>query len=287
MIDILFAAVAAFTAGSILFDKKTEKTPLKTNKIIVPKSQSEIFSEIREKNKEIIELHKKEEIDGFINENDKSKIINLADKRDAFYKNFEKLKENELINKVNLTPEKFDNFQISQEKIHLIQYHVGETVLGKKCPTCNEPMILQFPRGMESVNFNDFFWACTAWYSRTCNTTEPFRISDMSLFTENNKNEFHINNNSLTQIFNDQSIQNHTLNRVSNHRGETTEDYVCPIHKEPLILRKKNNDGGALDAFFLGCSLWKPNNGCNYVLKLKSPAQLASFLQKTENQGII
>jgi hypothetical protein len=87
-------------------------------------------------------------------------------------------------------------------------------------------------------------------------------------------------------IFNERTIQQHTLKRVDAHRNQSVDKYVCPFHKEPLVLRRKNEAGGALDTFFLGCPQWASEN-CTYVLKLKSPAQLASFLQKTENCGIL
>lgn len=61
----------------------------------------------------------------------------------------------------------------------------------------------------------------------------------MELFTENNKNEFHVSNDELSLIFNNSEIQKHTLNRVDSHRNQTVEEYVCPFHKEPLILREK------------------------------------------------
>ena len=62
---------------------------------------------------------------------------------------------------------------------------------------------------------------------------------------------------------------------------------VSTPHFSSANLRKpqKYNDG-ALDAFYLGCPLRGENN-CSYVMKLKSPAQLAAFLQKTEQRGIL
>ena len=80
----------------------------------------------------------------------------------------------------------------------------------------------------------------------------------------------------------------HTINRMHRHRGDQIDDYVCPIHKEPLILREKHASGGILDAFFLGCPRWsRRGDGCTYVQKLKSPAQLASYLYKTEDKGLL
>ena len=250
------------------------------------KKDEEAFYQIKKRNAEIIDLKKKSQRDGTLNEYEKDKIITLEQDREQIFKDYQIQKQSDVIARAENESEKFKSFDISQDKIHLIQYHVGETVLGKTCFKCGKPMILQFPREKEICNHNDFFWACTGWYYQQCSITQPFTIADLSLFTENNKNEFHIKNNELSLIFHEQSIQQHTLKRVDTNRNQSVDKYVCPFHKEPLVLRKKNEAGGALDTFFLACPQWASAN-CTYVLKLKSPAQLASFLQKTENCGIL
>ena len=282
----LFIAIAAFAAGSLLSGRSDNHNNIKNITPSLHNNNRNTFDQIKSKNLQITDLKKKSVIDGSLNEYEHDKIITLEQDRERIFKEYQDQKQSEILAKAENESEKFQSFDISQEKIHLIQYHVGETVLGKKCRTCGRPMILQFPRNKEICNLHDFFWACTGWYYQECKTTESFSIADMSLFTENNKNEFHINNNELSLIFNDSTIQKHTLTRVGEHRNQSVEEYVCPFHKVPLILKPKKEAGGALDAFFLGCPLWAEEN-CTFVLKLKSPAQLASFLQKTEDRGII
>jgi len=296
MLDLIFA-VAAFAAGSLLSSSSSKNSSssssfsrsrddiIDMNPIKKP-SSSDVFYDIKNNNREISDLIQKERRDGCSTEIDRYRILALEKQRDALFKQYQDNKQFNILTKAERENDKFSNFNITQEKLHLIQYHVGETVLGKVCPICKKPMILQFGRNIEVRSLGDFFWACTGWYSKQCNFSESFTLTDMELFTENNKNEFHVSNDELSLIFNNSEIQKHTLNRVDSHRNQTVEEYVCPFHKEPLILREKKKPTGVLDAFFLGCPLWAKEN-CSYVLKLKSAAQLASFLNKTENQGIL
>ena len=72
----------------------------------------------------------------------------------------------------------------------------------------------------------------------------------------------------------------------SKHRG--SNDYRSPTHGEELVLRKKNQATSLLDQYFLGCQRWKPNNqGCSYLVKLKSAMQLATLLKKETGTGIL
>jgi ssDNA-binding Zn-finger/Zn-ribbon topoisomerase 1 len=287
MLEFLIGAAVAFVAGSLLKNNSDNNRPIKN---ITPRStrktDKDSFDQIKSRNLQITDLQNKAKKDGSLNENEKNKIITLEQDRERIFKDYQNQKQSDVLARAENESEKFKLFNISQDKIHLIQYHVGETVLGKTCYKCGKPMILQFPREKEICDPNDFFWACTGWYYKQCNITQPFTIADLSLFTENNKNEFHIKNDELSLIFNEKSIQQHTLKRVDAHRNQSVDKYVCPFHKEPLVLRRKNEAGGALDTFFLGCPQWVSAN-CTYVLKLKSPAQLASFLQKTEDCGIL
>ena len=65
-------------------------------------------------------------------------------------------------------------------------------------------------------------------------------------------------------------------------------NYRCPVHKERLLPRRKHDAFALLDEFFLGCPRWTPDGeGCNFVVKLKSAAQLAGFLASAGESVII
>jgi len=72
-------------------------------------------------------------------------------------------------------------------------------------------------------------------------------------------------------------------------KQEVTDVYLCPVHNEPMILREKKDADGLLDQYFFGCPRWSPKHGqgCSQIVKLKSPAQLASALEAFYGRGII
>ena len=72
----------------------------------------------------------------------------------------------------------------------------------------------------------------------------------------------------------------------SGHRG--IELVTCPVHGENMVLRRKQNATGLLDAYFLACPYWQPNNaGCTFIEKLKSGSQLAALLKSETGRGVL
>ena len=72
----------------------------------------------------------------------------------------------------------------------------------------------------------------------------------------------------------------------SGHRG--VELATCPVHGENMVLRRKQNATGLLDAYFLACPYWQPNNaGCTFIEKLKSGSQLAALLKSETGRGVL
>jgi len=65
--------------------------------------------------------------------------------------------------------------------------------------------------------------------------------------------------------------------------------YRCPIHGESLRLQRKNlRNDQILDEYFLGCPRWLPDNmGCNFLVKLKSAAQISSVLDMEQRVGVL
>jgi hypothetical protein len=114
------------------------------------------------------------------------------------------------------------------------------------------------------------------------------------LFSKLNKPELQIPSLDLTQRVMDQSRSRKIRDALESIRHDHKkrdigiEFYRCPIHGEHLILRRKNKTGNSiLDEYFLGCPRWLPGDvGCNFIVKLKSPAQVSSVLN-TEKYEII
>lgn len=74
-----------------------------------------------------------------------------------------------------------------------------------------------------------------------------------------------------------------TLNRIAGHLRDEDENSLCPVHSIPMVLlEKRDHQGYALDMYHLKC----PHFECDYKQKLKSPGQLAAFLNRKEGRGI-
>jgi hypothetical protein len=65
--------------------------------------------------------------------------------------------------------------------------------------------------------------------------------------------------------------------------------YRCPFHGESMRLQRKNEHVDQLfDQYFLGCPRWLPDkSGCNFLIKLKSAAQVSSVLDIEHKLGVL
>jgi hypothetical protein len=71
-------------------------------------------------------------------------------------------------------------------------------------------------------------------------------------------------------------------------RKKGVELVTCPFHGEHMVLRKKSNPTGLLDAYFLACRHWQPRGqGCTFIEKLKSGSQLAALLKSETGRGVL
>ena len=191
--------------------------------------------------------------------------------------------------------EAFGQFVVDDDRAHIYQGMVGPSSFGKKCPRCNREMQLQWARNITTVSTDDFFWGCTGWYFGACNASVRVTPEEMNIFTRVDAPEYEISNQEFTNMVlhpRPSKIITERMNEVIvDQRAQRcgSEGYRCPIHGEDLVLReKKQPSGGLLDQYFLGCPRWKPGNqGCNHLVKLKSAAQLSTFLHKETGTGIL
>ena len=157
---------------------------------------------------------------------------------------------------------------------------------------------------MEQSNRNgwlsDFFWGCSGWYEKTsdkraCLRRKPLRHEELNLFANAGRPEFQISSPQLTRATLNpdkarrirQALDSVKDSHDKKRMGIAT--YRCPIHGESLRLRRKNQaTSEVLDAYFLGCPRWLPNDaGCNFLVKLKSPAQISSILDTEQDHGVL
>lgn len=191
-----------------------------------------------------------------------------------------------------------EKVEVDLETTHVLQYNAFADTLGKKC-TCGRQMKLQWKRDLSVAGPKDFYWGCTGWYvpmgqGKACNRTDPMQRSDYALMTDTSAPEFSVTAEEFGVILEDPGTSQIVIARVNDLRSDLAarkrgvELATCPVHGENMVLRKKSNPSGLLDAYFLACPHWQPNaQGCSFIEKLKSGSQLAALLKAETGRGIL
>jgi len=188
---------------------------------------------------------------------------------------------------------------ITDRTTHLLQSTVGQTLYGKKCPKCGWQMQVQWDRSKSTIDVSQLGWGCTGWYwagngtPHRCSHWESFAKEDFDVFARAERPEFsELNSKQFSDLVLGHSgivVDRMETVRSDNKLKGAVEAYRCPVHGEELVLRqKKEHHGKLLDMYFLGCPRWLPQgNGCQYIVKLKSPAQLHAYLEAATGDGVI
>lgn len=241
-------------------------------------------------NAEFVELEKKQKYDGGLSKRDQDKLEELNCMREQEFEQYQKTQVVESAIEQVSNHDTYESSLVTSEKVHILQYQMGQIVLEKKCTCCGKPMFLQHRNRPDGSAFilSDFFWSCTGYYENNtinqCRARQNFAYRDIGLLHKVNVPELIIKNSDLSIIFAQRSIQQIITKRVKDYISERDIDILCKIHYIPMILcEKKNHNGSVLDMYHLKC----PNHSCGQTIKLKSAAQLAAFLRRKEGKGIL
>lgn len=272
--------VAAFVVRAVV--KEVNATFGTT--IAIP-SSNKIIS-VKNVNAEIEDLERKKWRDGRLSPGDEDRYQELEAKREQEAQEYRRAKQQEIVAEANKNPDGFVESKLTDGKTNLLQYHLGQSTLGKPCPKCGSPMLLKQTATGDS--FRDFFWGCRNYFRRDgdpmkCNTTLSFRPSDVSLLYKD-VSELQCSTDDLNLIMSERVVQSSVQNRIDNHIRSEHEDVLCPVHQIPMVLLPRNdNDGTLLSMYRLDC----PSFNCNQKIRLKSNAQIIALLRKKEGKGIL
>jgi len=240
-------------------------------------------------NERILDLEAKRRRDGRLSEYDKHELDQFYVRRKALIDETIQYSEMEAAGEFTENSSGYEDVEVDNSNIHIVQFHVGQLVSNKRCPVCGRPMTLQWNRFSSNTSLNDMFWGCTGFYSGICKATAPFQKSDARLFTNTGREEFQITAGQLDTIIQHPAAQQNIIKRMRDIKHETIEKYFCSEHGLELVLQEKfDPSGGLRDQFFLGCPMWKRDGtGCNYVMKIKSAAQLSIVLEIKNGRGLL
>ena len=249
---------------------------------------SQTISLIKDVDAEIAGMERKRKYDQGLSSRDEDRLEELLALKRQRFTEYQAVKTQEVSGAVKANPGQFVETQLSDSRVNILQFHVGQFVLEKRCQLCQRPMILQHkrrPTDYAAFSLSDFFWGCSGHYDeeRKCRETLPFQSQDMSLLHKSNIPDLQASSAELNTIFATPSIQKATLSRVADHLRDEDENSLCPVHSIPMVLQeKRDHQGHALDMYYLKCLHFE----CDYIQKLKSPGQLAAFLNRKEGRGI-
>lgn len=254
---------------------------------------------LRSVNDEIMHLRNQRMSSGSLNDRARKRWEDLRAEREQLLSELNQGKEVRAAEKIFETESVIDKVEIDLETTHVLQYNAFADTLGKQCSVCGRPMKLQWKRDLSVAEPKDFYWGCTGWYvqqgdRRACTYTEKLQRNDYGLMTDTTAPEFSMTAEEFGIILTDKGTEKIIDTRIndlksdlsSGHRG--VELATCPVHGENMVLRRKQNATGLLDAYFLACPYWQPNNvGCTFIEKLKSGSQLAALLKSETGKGIL
>jgi hypothetical protein len=254
---------------------------------------------LREVNDEIMNLRNRRMSSGGLSDTERRRWDELRQKRDELLRAANQSKEVKAAEKI-LDAEAFiEKVEVDLDTSHVLQYNAFADVLGKKCIRCGRQMKLQWKRALRVPGPQDFYWGCTGWYlpfgsGRACNHKEALKRADFGLMTDTSAPEFSLTADEFGEIVSNAGTAQIITARVNDLRSDLAarkkgvELVTCPVHGEHMVLRKKGNPTGLLDAYFLACPRWQPwDQGCTFIEKLKSGSQLAALLKSETGRGVL
>jgi len=255
--------------------------------------------ELQQVNEEVMSLRKRHQQNDGLTQQEKRRWDELKHRRDELNAAIASIDQETTAQDIVTEEKHYKAVAITNDTAHILQYHVGQSAYNKTC-TCGRVMVLQWNRQTATAGLRDFFWGCSGWYEQTngrpaCRGRSPLTHDDLNLFANLNRPEFEIDSATLTrEVVNPtkarrirQALDSVRGSQQSKRMGIAT--YRCPIHGESLRLRRKNQSSDQiLDEYFLGCPRWLPDNqGCNFLVKLKSAAQISSVLNTEQRVGVL
>ena len=253
---------------------------------------------LRSVNDEIMHLRNQRMSSGSLSDRARKRWEDLRAEREQLLSELNQGREVRAAEKIIETESVIDKVEIDLETTHVLQYNAFADTLGKQCRVCGRPMKLQWKRNLSVTEPNDFFWGCTGWYvpqgdRRACTHTEKLQRNDYGLMTDTTAPEFSMTAEEFGIILTDKGTEKIIDTRINDLKSDLTSGHrgvelaTCPVHGENMVLRQKKN-APLLDAYFLACPYWKPNNaGCDFIEKLKSGSQLAALLKTETGRGIL
>jgi hypothetical protein len=281
VIDI--AADVASTAISVV---RVEYGKLKERYRNVPQWKETRFDQLKSVNDEIIELERKQRRDGRLGEDDEHRLNALHVQRRKLRGRIDAAREFEVAGDIADHGDAYSANLVDPNNPNELTRLGGQVVMGKLCARCQRPMAIRWRTNVRHPVITDLFWGCTGFFCKdqndlpSCKYIENFSERDMRLFGQTARPGMELPAERLNKIALTPPTSQHVKDRLRDAINEVTEDYLCPVHHERMILKTKAQASDLLDLYYLRCPR------CAQMVKIKSATQLDAVLESFAGQGL-
>jgi len=257
-----------------------------------------IDRDLNDTNERIDRLRERYRRYGSLTPTDQAENRHLMERRQSLMAELEALEKVDLAEELVEAEGDIEALEITEAQFHMLQYQVGQNSLNKICAMCGRKMVLQWDNQLLVVQRrSQFFWGCSGFYVAApdkCSHTEQVHDADFRVLLNTRRSEFECTPEELAAVTfekNPERVRDaiRSIRSKLQKKRQGLDRYRCPVHGERLMIREKREPiGGLHDQFFLGCPRWLPNDqGCNYLVKLKSAGQISAALEAGGETGVI
>jgi hypothetical protein len=278
------AADVAATAATVI-RYKYQEIKARYADIDIEARKNNRFDELKRVNDEIIELERWV-TNRELSSTDRERLDYLCRRRRELRDFIENSKEFLAAEDISLRQDEYAHKEVNFESPNELTRLGGQVMLGKLCPSCQRPQVIRWQNSVREPSISDLFWGCTGLFIRdsngnaACRRTQPFSQHDREIFANVARPGLELPTNRLNGIVLRPETSQLIKNKLSDSVNEATENYLCPIHHEPMQLRTKTSAVDLLDLYFLKCKR------CEQTVKIKSATQLDAVLQSYDQRGL-
>lgn len=244
------------------------------------------FDELKIVNDQIIEYEIKKRVDRVLTESDIERLDSLLQRREVLRSKIDNAKEVLAAEDIALNESEYSLKEVDSDQPNELTRLGGQVMHGKLCPDCKRPQVIRWKDSVREPTVGDLFWGCTGLFIKNvngdsvCRKTQPFSQHDRKIFGNLSRPGMELPTQRLHSIVLRPETSQLIRNKLSDSLHETNENYLCPVHHEPMELKTKASAVDLLDLYHLKCKR------CDQRIKIKSATQLDAVLQSYDQTGL-
>lgn len=278
-------ADVATTAASVI-KHKYKQVKEKYAHLNIEELKKTRFDQLKHVNDQIIEYERKRRIDGDLAQSDLDVLNGLLQRREILRSKIENAKEVIAAEDIVANEDEYSLKEVDFVQPNELTRLGGQVMLGKLCPNCRRPQVIRWKNSVREPTVEDLFWGCTGLFIKdvngepVCQKTQRFSNHDRKIFGNLSRPGMELPTQRLHSIVLRPETSQLIRNKLSDCVHESNENYLCPVHHEPMELKTKTSALDLLDLYYLKCKR------CSQMIKIKSATQLDAVLHSYDQKGL-